>query len=198
MGIPRQEYWSGLPCPPPGALPSRGSNPSLVLYISCIACGSFTTCATWEAPNLSLVEGYSDHINTLHFKMVPAWGIEWAPGSAEKTSQNPVDWPSLVVRWEPAACLGAGRPHSTGSEGLGTRGYVQGSLAWCELLHLMASAPAAVSYPDLHILWGPTQDPWGGWLHSRVHRSLTLLLPQAVSSLWEVIILFFSKFKENI
>ena len=43
------------------------------------------------SPNLFLVEGYSDHINTLHFKMVPAWGIEWAPGSAEKTSQNPVD-----------------------------------------------------------------------------------------------------------
>ena len=27
MGFSRQEYWSGLPCPPPGDLPSQGSNP---------------------------------------------------------------------------------------------------------------------------------------------------------------------------
>ena len=24
MGFPRQEYWSGLPCPPPGDLPNSG------------------------------------------------------------------------------------------------------------------------------------------------------------------------------
>ena len=24
MGFPRQEYWSGLPCPPPGDLPQPG------------------------------------------------------------------------------------------------------------------------------------------------------------------------------
>ena len=24
MGFSRQEYWSGLPCPPPGVLPDRG------------------------------------------------------------------------------------------------------------------------------------------------------------------------------
>ena len=24
MGFPRQEYWSGLPCPPPGNLPDPG------------------------------------------------------------------------------------------------------------------------------------------------------------------------------
>ena len=29
MGFPRQEYWSGLPCPPPGDLPNPGSNPHL-------------------------------------------------------------------------------------------------------------------------------------------------------------------------
>ena len=27
MGFSRQEYWSGLPCPPPGALPNRGIKP---------------------------------------------------------------------------------------------------------------------------------------------------------------------------
>ena len=27
MGFPRQEYWSGLPCPPPGVLPYPGIEP---------------------------------------------------------------------------------------------------------------------------------------------------------------------------
>ena len=27
MGFSRQEYWSGLPCPPPGGLPNPGSKP---------------------------------------------------------------------------------------------------------------------------------------------------------------------------
>ena len=29
MGFSRQEYWSGLPCPPPRDLPNQGSNPGL-------------------------------------------------------------------------------------------------------------------------------------------------------------------------
>ena len=29
MGFSRQEYWSGLPCPPPEDLPNSGSNPGL-------------------------------------------------------------------------------------------------------------------------------------------------------------------------
>ena len=27
MGFSRQEYWSGLPCPPPGGLPNPGIEP---------------------------------------------------------------------------------------------------------------------------------------------------------------------------
>ena len=30
MGFSRQEYWSGLPCPPPGNLPDQGLNPCLL------------------------------------------------------------------------------------------------------------------------------------------------------------------------
>ena len=30
MGFSRQEYWSGLPCPPPGDLPDQGSNQHLL------------------------------------------------------------------------------------------------------------------------------------------------------------------------
>ena len=32
MGFSRQEYWSGLPCPPPGDLPNTGIKPRL-LYL---------------------------------------------------------------------------------------------------------------------------------------------------------------------
>ena len=32
MRFSRQEYWSGLPCSPPGDLPSQGSNPGLPPY----------------------------------------------------------------------------------------------------------------------------------------------------------------------
>ena len=30
IGFSRQEYWSGLPCPPPRVLPTQGSNPGLL------------------------------------------------------------------------------------------------------------------------------------------------------------------------
>ena len=31
MGFPRQEYWSGLPCPPPGDLPDPGIKPASLM-----------------------------------------------------------------------------------------------------------------------------------------------------------------------
>ena len=33
MGFFRQEYWSGLPCPPPADLLTQGSNPLLLLFL---------------------------------------------------------------------------------------------------------------------------------------------------------------------
>ena len=48
MGFSRQEYWSGLPCPPPGGLPDPGIEP-LSLTSPALAGGSFTTSATGEA-----------------------------------------------------------------------------------------------------------------------------------------------------
>ena len=35
MGFSRQEYWSGLPCPPPGVLPIQGSNSHLMCLLHC-------------------------------------------------------------------------------------------------------------------------------------------------------------------
>ena len=44
MGLSRQEYWSGLPCPSSGDLPNPGIEPRF-----CIAGRFFTIWATWEA-----------------------------------------------------------------------------------------------------------------------------------------------------
>ena len=49
IGFSRQEYWSGLPFPPPGDLPNPGIKPSSPVS-PVLAGGFFTTSATWEAP----------------------------------------------------------------------------------------------------------------------------------------------------
>jgi len=52
MEFSRQEYWSGLPCRPPGDLPNPGTEP--VSFMSpALAGGFFTTSATWEPLSLS-------------------------------------------------------------------------------------------------------------------------------------------------
>ena len=48
MGFSRQEYWSGLPCPPPGDLPNPGIKPTSLMSPA-LAAMFFTTRATWEA-----------------------------------------------------------------------------------------------------------------------------------------------------
>ena len=50
MGLPRQEYWSGLPRPPPGDLPDPGIELTSPTFPASAA-GFFTTSATWEAQN---------------------------------------------------------------------------------------------------------------------------------------------------
>jgi len=49
MGFPQQEYWNGLPCPPPGDLPNPGIRPTSS-RVSCIGRWILYHCATWEAP----------------------------------------------------------------------------------------------------------------------------------------------------
>ena len=48
MGFSRQEYWSGLPCPPPGDLPDPGIELTSAASPALTA-GFFTTSTTWEA-----------------------------------------------------------------------------------------------------------------------------------------------------
>ena len=48
LGFSRQDYWSGLPCPPPGDLPNPGIEPAS-LTSRAVTSGFFTTSSTWEA-----------------------------------------------------------------------------------------------------------------------------------------------------
>ena len=54
MGFHRQEYWSGLPFPPPGDLPEPGAEP-VSLISPALAGGFFTTSTTWETHRESIL-----------------------------------------------------------------------------------------------------------------------------------------------
>ena len=47
MRFPRQEYWSGLPCPPPGSLADPGIEPTSLTFLA-LAGRIFYTSATWD------------------------------------------------------------------------------------------------------------------------------------------------------
>ena len=51
IGFSRQEYWSGLLCPPTGDLPEPGIEPKSLMSPA-LTSGFFSTSATWEAPYL--------------------------------------------------------------------------------------------------------------------------------------------------
>ena len=48
MGFSRQEYWSELPCRPPGDLPDPGIKPTSLMSPA-LAAGFFTISVTWKA-----------------------------------------------------------------------------------------------------------------------------------------------------
>ena len=54
MGFSRQEYWIGLPRPPPGDLPNAGIE-SVSLLSSALAGGFFTTSTIWDGAQESLL-----------------------------------------------------------------------------------------------------------------------------------------------
>ena len=66
MGFSRQEYWSGLPFPPPGDLLNAWTeHTSLTMHNSpALAGGIFIISATWEGPRVC--EGY-------HLAMSNSW-----------------------------------------------------------------------------------------------------------------------------
>jgi len=57
MGFPRQEYWNGLPCSPPGDLPDPGIKPES--FLSSALAGDFFTISTTQ---IALLTSYSQVI----------------------------------------------------------------------------------------------------------------------------------------
>ena len=54
----RQEYWSGLPYPPPGDLPDPGMEPASPISAAWVGC-LYITGTTWEAPALNSLSSKS-------------------------------------------------------------------------------------------------------------------------------------------
>ena len=66
-GVLQQEYFSGLPFPPPGDLPDPGIEP-MCLKSPAVAGGFFTTGTTWEAGcfhELLLMHQILSHLSTI-------------------------------------------------------------------------------------------------------------------------------------
>ena len=63
MGFSRQEYWSGLPCPPAVDLFDSGIELASLMSPA-LSGGCFTTSASWEAPNHKET-GIPDHLTCL-------------------------------------------------------------------------------------------------------------------------------------
>ena len=57
MGFSRQEYWSGLLCPPPGDLTNPGIQ-TTSLISPALAGRFFTISTTWETPKLHYIYVY--------------------------------------------------------------------------------------------------------------------------------------------
>ena len=65
MGFFRHEYWSGLPCPPPGNLPDPGIEPRSLMSPA-LSDRFFTTSATGEAPKTIHIHMYSSrYVNVI-------------------------------------------------------------------------------------------------------------------------------------
>ena len=62
MGFSRQEYWNGLPCPPPGDLPDLGIQPTSLMSPA-LAGVFFTTAATAAAKSLQSCPTLRDPID---------------------------------------------------------------------------------------------------------------------------------------
>ena len=87
MGFSRQEYWSRLPCPPPGDLPDPGIEP-VSLMSPVLAGGFFTTSANWEAHMLGSHDCYVSWIFSSSFSLVldlvTTEGERWVSGKREE------------------------------------------------------------------------------------------------------------------
>ena len=99
MGFSRQEYWSGLPCPPPGDLSNPGIEPTSLMSPA-LTGRFFTTSATWEAPIyfLSLAQGDFPGGSEVKVSACNAGNLGSIPGSGRSPGEangNPLQYSCL-------------------------------------------------------------------------------------------------------
>ena len=90
----RQEYWSGLPCPPPEDLP----NPGIKTASFTCQCKFFTTSTTWEARPEAPVQGpvpSCSHQNPMGAARGGGQQSQWRLASLSPQGRQPHS-PSLV------------------------------------------------------------------------------------------------------
>ena len=80
MGLSKQEYWNGLPCPPPGDLSDPGINPVSLMSLA-LADGFFTTRTTWEShgPQGPGKGGFFVCLCMGSHKIMPLWAVHNRP-----------------------------------------------------------------------------------------------------------------------
>ena len=72
MGFSRQEYWSGLPCSPPGDLPNPGIEP-VSLTSPALAGGFFITSTTWETHEYVIFYEKEELRLQIELKLLISW-----------------------------------------------------------------------------------------------------------------------------
>ena len=75
MGFSRQEYWSGLPLPPPGDLPNPGIKP-VSLMSPALTGGFFTSSTTWEAQLPQLAWNFTSKDADYETRKLGAFGTQ--------------------------------------------------------------------------------------------------------------------------
>ena len=80
MGFSRQEYWSGLPCPPPGDLPDPGIEPASPVA-PCILAGGFSTTEPPGKPKEKPACPYftPDSTSLLYWQVHTTHRASWGP-----------------------------------------------------------------------------------------------------------------------
>ena len=92
MGFSRQEYWSGLPCPPPGDLRNSG----IKLTSPALAGGFFPTSTTWDTlKEILLLLLLLSHFSRVQLCTTPETAAHQAPPSLGFSRQK--HWSGLPV-----------------------------------------------------------------------------------------------------
>ena len=122
MGFSRQEYWSGLPRPPPGNLPDSGIEPESLMSPA-LGGRFFTTSTTWEARSQTGAPTYFSIRVELRWRLSSA-----TPTPSLQSQQKPTGKISLTLTGAPGGWvgvrqegLGLGLPESVGKYSIPTR-----------------------------------------------------------------------------